>query len=156
MIRLLALMAVLTLGACATTPPSGPPPPAILISIDGFRPTTWTVALRRCSPDWRRTGRLHYGRNARVAPIFCLPDPGWSITTRAFKPKKPDLGNHGFDPASPDMAAVFIRHGPAFRRGVRLPIFDNVDVYPLLARLAGVRARPGDGRLAPIRPALAT
>lgn len=44
MIRLLALMAVLTLGACATTPPSGPPPPTILISIDGFRPTTWIGA----------------------------------------------------------------------------------------------------------------
>ena len=53
------------------------------------------------------------------------------------------------------MAAVFVANGPAFRRGVTLPTFDNVDIYPLPARLVGVRARPGDGRLSDLKPALA-
>jgi hypothetical protein len=37
--------------------------------------------------------------------------------------------------------------GPAFRAGVVLPPFDNVDVYPLLMRLIGVKALASDGNL---------
>ncbi|WP_296596835.1 ectonucleotide pyrophosphatase/phosphodiesterase [Phenylobacterium sp.] len=98
--------------------------------------------------------RYHYGRNPRVAAYFCLPETGWTITTRDYKAKKPELGNHGFDPYSPEMAAVFIANGPAFRPGVVLPTFDNVSVYPLLARLLGVKALAGDGRASDTAAAL--
>jgi predicted AlkP superfamily pyrophosphatase or phosphodiesterase len=107
---------------------------------------------------WRKAeipARFHYGKNPRVAPYFCLPDTGWNLTTRDYKPAKPDLGSHGFDNFSPEMAAVFVANGPAFRRGVSLPTFDNVDVYPLLARLVGVKPRPNDGNLRDLEPALA-
>ncbi|OYU70630.1 MAG: alkaline phosphatase family protein [Alphaproteobacteria bacterium PA2] len=106
---------------------------------------------------WRRgqfPARFYYGRNPRVAPIFCLPDTGWTINSRARKPGNWEKGTHGFDPYAPEMAAVFVASGPAFRAGVRLRTFDNVDVYPLIARLAGIVAQPGDGSLAPVRPAL--
>lgn len=106
---------------------------------------------------WRRgqfPARFHYGHNPRVAPIFCLPQTGWTINTRARKPGGWEKGTHGFDPYAPEMAAVFVASGPAFRSGVRLRTFDNVDVYPLVARLAGIVAQPGDGHLAPLRPAL--
>jgi predicted AlkP superfamily pyrophosphatase or phosphodiesterase len=99
--------------------------------------------------------RFHYGFNARVAPIFCLPQTGWTIASRDFKPAHPELGTHGFDPYSPEMAAVFVASGPAFKPGVKLRTFDNVDVYPLLARLIGVKPRPNDGDLGPVRGALA-
>lgn len=107
---------------------------------------------------WRKAdipARYHYGRNPRVPPFFCLPQTGWSITTHDYKAKKPELGNHGFDPYSPEMAAVFIADGPAFRHGGRLPTFDNVDVYPLLARLLGVKPQPNDGRMSDVVAALA-
>lgn len=52
------------------------------------------------------------------------------------------------------MRAIFLAKGPAFRSHVRLPAFDNVDVYPLLARLVGVRPEPNEGRLADLAPAL--
>lgn len=100
-------------------------------------------------------GRFHYGTNPRVAAIFCLPDTGWTINNRGYKPGWPELGTHGFDPYSPEMAAVFVASGPAFRRGVTLPTFDNVDVYPLLARLVGVAPQRNDGRLGPVKAALA-
>jgi hypothetical protein len=32
--------------------------------------------------------------------------------------------------------------------------FDNVDVYPLLAKLIGVEPKPSDGEIAPLLPAL--
>ncbi|MEI6440791.1 MAG: ectonucleotide pyrophosphatase/phosphodiesterase [Alphaproteobacteria bacterium] len=106
---------------------------------------------------WRRgqfPARFHYGQNPRVAPIFCLPQTGWTVYSRARKPNYLEKGTHGFDPAAPEMAAVFVASGPAFKAGVRLATFDNVDVYPLVARLAGIVAQPSDGSLAPVRPAL--
>ena len=52
------------------------------------------------------------------------------------------------------MRAVFTAIGPSFRSGVHLPAFDNVDVYPLLARLLRVTPAPNDGDIAPLLPAL--
>jgi len=107
---------------------------------------------------WRKgqiPARYHYGHNPRVPPFFCLPTTGWSITTHSYKPKKPELGNHGFDPYSPEMAAIFIAQGPAFRHGAKLANFDNVDVYPLLTRLLGVTPQPNDGHLTDVAGAFA-
>lgn len=98
--------------------------------------------------------RFHYGQNTRVAPIFCLPQTGWEIFKKDMK-STPEKGTHGFDPYSPEMAAVFVANGPDIRPGVRLKTFDNVDVYPLLARLVGVTPQPNDGDLAHVRSSLA-
>jgi predicted AlkP superfamily pyrophosphatase or phosphodiesterase len=106
---------------------------------------------------WRKghfPWRYHYGRNPRVAPIFCLPETGWTIGSRNSKTPWVEKGAHGFDPYAPEMAAVFVASGPAFKPGVRLRTFDNVDVYPLLARLVGVTPQRNDGRLGPLEPAL--
>ncbi|MBL8553189.1 MAG: alkaline phosphatase family protein [Phenylobacterium sp.] len=106
---------------------------------------------------WRKAeipGRFRYGRNPRVAPYFCLAETGWALTTRDYRPSKPERGAHGFDPASAEMAAIFIAHGPAFRAGVRLPDFNNVSVYPLLAKLVRVSPRPNDGTIADIAKGL--
>ncbi|MCC6920184.1 MAG: alkaline phosphatase family protein [Alphaproteobacteria bacterium] len=112
---------------------------------------------------WRKgeiPRRLHYGANPRVPAIFCLAENGWIVVTRAIGEaalrQMPEglKGNHGYDPALPDMAALFVAHGPAFRSGVTLAPFDNVDVYPILARLLGLPPEPGDGTPAPLTPAL--
>jgi len=88
---------------------------------------------------WRRAeipARFRYGRNPRVAPILCLGDVGWLVQREA--PGKPFAGgNHGYDDRAPEMRAVFIGNGPAFRRGARVaPV--NTDVAPLLRRLMGL------------------
>ena len=90
---------------------------------------------------------LHYGRNARVPAFVCLAKPGWMIMAMAPKADWKLGGMHGYDPATPEMAATFVAAGPAFRAGVVLPPFDNVDVYPLLMRLIGVKALASDGNL---------
>jgi hypothetical protein len=53
------------------------------------------------------------------------------------------------------MAALFVAHGPDFRKGVVQPAFDNVDVYPLLAKLVGVTPQSNDGDLGDLAPSLA-
>jgi predicted AlkP superfamily pyrophosphatase or phosphodiesterase len=96
---------------------------------------------------WRKSeipARFEYGRHARVPAFVCLAEPGWMIYSAEPKWRVP-LGMHGYDNQLADMAATFIGHGPAFRNGVTLDAFDNVDLYPLLARLAGVTAITGEG-----------
>jgi predicted AlkP superfamily pyrophosphatase or phosphodiesterase len=99
---------------------------------------------------------LHYGANPRVPPFICIARIGWLIVTAPPAPDKPIEagGAHGYDPANREMDALFIGFGPAFQRGVALPAFDNVDVYPLLAKLIGVVPRAGDGSLASTANAL--
>ncbi len=96
--------------------------------------------------------RLHYGKNARVAAIICLAEPGWTILSGT--PQYPTTGgNHGWDNAMPEMDALFLASGPAFRKRAVLARFDNVDIYPLLAKLIGVKALPNDGDIAPVEGA---
>ena len=110
---------------------------------------------------WRKgelPARWHYGRNPRVPPIVCQMDEGWDAIPAASVGRRPlgaTRGSHGYDPALPSMRAAFIAHGPAFREGVVIPSFDNVDVYPLMTRLLGIPARENDGDIAPLLPALA-
>lgn len=106
---------------------------------------------------WRKADipkRFHYGENPRVPPFVCLAEVGW-VVEAGHAGYGPPKGEHGFDPDDPQMAALFLAHGPAFRHGVSLPTFDNVDVYPLLAQLIGVKPLPNDGNIAHLRGALA-
>ena len=57
-------------------------------------------------------------------------------------------GEHGYDPAIPDMGATFYAWGPAFRQGMTIPSFENVNVYPLIAQILGLKINePVDGSL---------
>ncbi|UNU12071.1 ectonucleotide pyrophosphatase/phosphodiesterase [Xanthomonas translucens] len=109
---------------------------------------------------WRKAAlpaRWHYGSNPRIPPIVCQLHEGWDALPAeraAEKPRTGLRGSHGYDPALPSMRAVFIARGPAFRRGATLAPFDNVDVYPLLARLLGIPAAPNDGDPQALLPAL--
>ena len=110
-----------------------------------------------CARKRELPAALRYGQHPRVPPILCVADSGWIILTEPVAPGKKyySIGAHGYDPG-PDRAmdALFIASGPAFRGGVALPAFDNVDVYPLLAQLIGVTPRANDGSIATFAPAL--
>ncbi|MBX3688088.1 ectonucleotide pyrophosphatase/phosphodiesterase [Dokdonella sp.] len=108
---------------------------------------------------WRKgelPARFHYGSNPRLPPIVCVAEVGGMISTHEYdRPgRHPTRGEHGYDNDAPQMQALFIARGPDFRRGLVLPEFDNVDVYPLLAHLLRIQGRPNDGKLAPLLPAL--
>jgi predicted AlkP superfamily pyrophosphatase or phosphodiesterase len=97
--------------------------------------------------------RFHYGANPRVPAFFCLAEPGWVLTRPNREPKSG--GAHGYDNQAEEMLALFVAAGPAFRAGTRLPVFDNVHVYPLLARLIDIEARPSAGEAAVTAAAMA-
>ena len=100
--------------------------------------------------------RFHYGSNPRVPEVICLADTGWLIEASATGGRSAVIhGEHGYDNSDPLMGALFIANGPDFKRGLVIPPFPNVDVYPLLAGILGVRPEANDGRLADLQPILA-
>ncbi|MBL9213695.1 MAG: alkaline phosphatase family protein [Opitutaceae bacterium] len=97
--------------------------------------------------------RFRFRDNARIAPVWVLPEEGWHIGTRAnferlksrYKERGYLAGDHGYDPALPSMHGILIAHGPAFRRGVEAPAAENIHVYPLLCAVLGLQPAPVDG-----------
>ncbi|MCX7556563.1 ectonucleotide pyrophosphatase/phosphodiesterase [Xanthomonadaceae bacterium JHOS43] len=107
---------------------------------------------------WRKEeipARFRYGSHRRVPPWVCMGDEGWTIFDRAHLTRfGVNPGAHGFDPALDSMAALFVAHGPDFVPGAVLEELDNVDVYPLLARLLRIVPEPHDGDAGRIAPLL--
>ncbi|MBR7780720.1 alkaline phosphatase family protein [Undibacterium luofuense] len=99
---------------------------------------------------WRKSeipARLEFGSNRRVPAVFCLAEPGWQIVANEKAKLRSSGGAHGYDNLAPEMAALFIANGPAFRAGAQIAELQNVDVYPLLMQVAGVPALPSRGKL---------
>ncbi|MFM7349242.1 MAG: alkaline phosphatase family protein [Erythrobacter sp.] len=98
--------------------------------------------------------RLHWGKNPRVAAIICIAEAGWTILSGP--PAYPVKGGaHGYDNADPEMLALFVAKGPAFAKGAKLEVFDNVAVAALLrAVLRLPEDADADGKLADVRAAL--
>jgi alkaline phosphatase D len=44
------------------------------------------------------------------------------------------------------MKAIFFAAGPDIRRGVTVPSFENVDLYPFIATILGLQTGPIDGK----------
>ena len=64
-------------------------------------------------------------------------------------------GKHGFDNDMPEMQAIFYAWGPAFKDGVKIKSFENIHVYPLLAKILGLSyAHKIDGDLQVLEPIL--
>ena len=95
-----------------------------------------------------------YGTNPRVPAILCLPEIGWVVYQDVPEWMTGIGGGHGYDQREPDMMAFFLASGPAITAGGQLPVFDNVNIYSLVARLAGVTPGASDGSLAPFEQKL--
>lgn len=84
--------------------------------------------------------RLHYGRKDdvlnRIGDIILMPV--WPQVFN-FSTRKPNPGAHGYDPALvKDMHATFYAWGPAFKKNLQIPSFENVNVYPVVTKILGL------------------
>ena len=94
---------------------------------------------------------LNYGTSDRLGDVIVVPDPGWQFN---FAPSR-NHGAHGYAPQETDMHVAFRAVGPDFKKGFvappyekgRLGAFRNIDLYPMLCRLLGVKPAPVDGDL---------
>lgn len=91
--------------------------------------------------------RLHYGKKDdqwnRIGDILLLSEAPHVFGRPGAKIKP---GAHGYDPyAVPDMRTIFYAWGPAFKKGKFVSGTTNVDVYPVVASLLGLRYGAIDG-----------
>ena len=93
---------------------------------------------------------LNYGTSNRLGDIIVAPDLGWQFNNTPLK----GAGAHGYSPKEPDMMVIFRAVGPDFKVGYEAPFtegeqsaFRNIDIYPLLCELLGVKPAPVDGKL---------
>lgn len=81
---------------------------------------------------------LHYKNNPNVADIVLISDLGYSLfdgkDIEKYSTKFP-LGNHGYDPTYLDMHGIFYAIGPDFKSGYTCGTLNNIDIYPLLAKI---------------------
>ena len=93
---------------------------------------------------------LHFAtrddRYNRIGQILLIPK-----APKIFleKGKKTSVGKHGYDPRIvPEMKATFYAWGPEFKNNMVIDEFANVNVYPLVAEVLGLKIdHPVDGKL---------
>lgn len=88
---------------------------------------------------------LTYGTSNRCGDVIVAPDLGWQF---AAEPKG-KVGAHGYSPMEKDMQVMFMASGPSFKQGVSTDnvMFKNVDIYPMVTDILGIKQRKTDGDL---------
>ncbi|MGN7864598.1 alkaline phosphatase family protein [Chryseobacterium sp. 22458] len=100
---------------------------------------------------------LHFAtrddRYNRIGQILLIPK-----APKIFleKGKKTSVGKHGYDPRIvPEMKATFFAWGPEFKNNIVINEFANVNVYPLVAEILGLKIdHPIDGKLKVLKETL--
>ncbi|XP_071537330.1 venom phosphodiesterase 2-like [Panulirus ornatus] len=87
--------------------------------------------------------RWHMGNQRRVEDIVVDLDVGYTVAGDATF--RADAGDHGYDNFFASMNAMFIAHGPEFRRNVEIEAFQNIELYNLMCHLLGVKPAPNNG-----------
>ena len=93
----------------------------------------------------------HYRDHPRIPPIVGVVDDGWQVIQRISlkdliaRAARGAGGQHGYDPRTPSMHALFVAAGPAFKQGVTVRAFENVHIYNALAEILGVPPVKNDG-----------
>ncbi|WP_213610090.1 ectonucleotide pyrophosphatase/phosphodiesterase [Pseudoalteromonas sp.] len=77
----------------------------------------------------------HYNKGSRVGDII-VQTTAPAVFTDAGK--APYLGTHGYA-YTDDMAAAFIATGPAFEKGLNIEYVNSLDIYPVLAKVMGLK-----------------
>ena len=93
---------------------------------------------------------LCYGTSDRLGQLIVSPDLGWQFN---FAPSS-NHGTHGFNCKETDMMVAVRAVGPDFKVAYEAPFtegeqsaFRNIDLYPLLCKLLGIKPAPVDGKL---------
>jgi predicted AlkP superfamily pyrophosphatase or phosphodiesterase len=107
---------------------------------------------------------LHLDNNPRVGDPVVLPTGPYFISAGgdSAATEHPPVGMHGYDARTmPEMRAIFVAAGPDLRPGVALNPFENVNIYPLIAKIlrldiTNLKTGPIDGKLSVIEGILTT
>lgn len=92
-------------------------------------------------------------QNDRVGDLMVVAEPGYYIREglRERFLKSANLGSkhgvHGYDPeATSDMRGIFYAQGPNIKSGLTIAPFQNIHIYPLIAKILGLPLPTIDGK----------
>jgi predicted AlkP superfamily pyrophosphatase or phosphodiesterase len=92
---------------------------------------------------------LHFNSNPREGDPVIVPQGPYLIRAHAPAPGHKQftpVGEHGYNPFQmTSMRAIFFAEGPDIRPGTKLKPFENVNVYPFIAKILGLKAPKVDG-----------
>ncbi|XP_069141629.1 bis(5'-adenosyl)-triphosphatase enpp4-like [Argopecten irradians] len=99
---------------------------------------------------WRNSTEMknrYFSKSRRIMEIILEAKKGWIIVNNSTKGPYVK-GNHGYNPETvSDMWPFFIAMGPAFQKGLYVPAFDMVDIYPLMCHILGLVPAQNRGNL---------
>ena len=81
---------------------------------------------------------LHYRADPRIGDLVIVMEDHFQVG-RANRPPLEGTATHGWDPTIPSMHALFVVKGPAIPRGKVIGAFPNVDIYPFITEILGLR-----------------
>ena len=94
----------------------------------------------------------HYKANARIGDLLVLANKGHYIPRNNQKEAYAELelgsmiGVHGYDPyQNKDMHGIFYAMGPNIKKGIKIPAFENIDIFPFVAELLHLKIPEIDG-----------
>lgn len=105
------------------------------------------------TPDeFGQYGLPHPDHYEQMADLILVAKDGYGVgggaTGDEFVVKsEATLGTHGFLSTNPLMNAVFIASGHGVKPGTKLPVIENIDVAPTVAKLLGVELPNVDGKV---------
>jgi predicted AlkP superfamily pyrophosphatase or phosphodiesterase len=85
--------------------------------------------------------KFHYNRSSRIGDVIVIMEEHYQIGRADRIPKGP-IGAHGWDPALKSMNGIFFVMGPGIRKGARIPLVSNLDIYPFMGDLLRVQPAP--------------
>lgn len=108
----------------------------------------YEVYLRKKMPK-----SLNFRSNDRGGDIVLMP-----VAPKAFRNFAPRTspGKHGYNVEKvPEMKAIFYAWGPAFKENLEIAEFQNIHVYPMIAKILGLDVKHKiDGNLKVLKPIL--
>lgn len=95
---------------------------------------------------------LHFNENPRAGDPVIVPEGAYAFRAHSLAAGAPDrpvpAGSHGYNALRvPEMKAIFYAEGPAIRPGATVAPFENVNLYPWVARLLTLEPTTNDGKL---------
>lgn len=107
---------------------------------------TFTIFKREEYP-----ARWHYD-NDRSGDLLLVASPGKYIVNGVKKELLREIrdgatfGAHGYDPhVTPDMQGIFYAWGPNIQKGLKIEAFQNIHIYPFIAKLLNLPVPKIDG-----------
>ncbi|CAN1338039.1 Ectonucleotide pyrophosphatase/phosphodiesterase family member 3 [Linum perenne] len=88
--------------------------------------------------------RLHYSDSERIPPIIGILGEGFKVEQKRTMGQECG-GAHGYDNAYFSMRTIFIAHGPQFAKGVKVPSFENIQIYNVIASILNIKGAPNNG-----------